>query len=183
MGWPIDQMGNFWAWLRGSSCWLDIKDIALNISNSSEVHGKDSVCIMVGSEDVLMDVAMCRREADDYRDEFQRLRDVKKLDTPSGGNRTSSESTDDMILESHGGVRLVVVQNAGHHSQNDCQRDIGAEAFCNSSDKLNRRVQSIPKRTPIATMSIRKSRADTIRASPYNLVQPIRQPFAVLRPG
>ena len=129
MGWPIGQMGHFAAWWQGSSTWLNVKDILRNISAFSHGQGNDSVCVMSGSEDVLMDVSMCEQQTADLRNGLRQLRDVKKLEALANEGSSSAKSIDGMTQDSADGVRLVVVQGAGHHLQNDLQRDIGAEAL------------------------------------------------------
>lgn len=129
MGWPIGQMGRFGAWWRGSSRWLEVKDILRSISAFSYGQGNDSVCVMSGSEDVLMDVPMCTSQMAELRDGLRQLRDVKKLDAFANEGISSVKPIDGTTQDSSDGVRLVVVQGAGHHLQNDIQRDIGAEAL------------------------------------------------------
>ena len=129
MGWPTGQMGSFWAWLRGRSSWLDVGDIVRNVCGILNCQAKDNICIMFGSEDMMMDLEMCRRQAAEYRDGLRRLRDVKKTDSLPDEKPVSTSPIDGVTVEHAGGVRLVVVEEAGHHLQNDIQRDAGAEAL------------------------------------------------------
>lgn len=126
-GWPTSMMGSFAAWWGGSSRWLDVKDIMINILDLSSV--KDSICIMVGSEDKLMDVGMCRRQALEFRDGMRTLQDHQTTNAAKDVRRVESKTAEGVEVESDSGVRLVVVEDAGHHLQNDVQQDVGAEAL------------------------------------------------------
>lgn len=80
---------------------------------------------MVGSKDVLMDLGMARKQVAEYR---------TALEKAAGQNfdRISSQRPKEVegaAVESAGGARLVIVDGAGHHLQNDLQRDVGAEAL------------------------------------------------------
>lgn len=80
---------------------------------------------MIGSEDVLMDLGMARKQVAEYR---------SALDTATGQETNQSANSrpqpiEGATVESTGGTRLVIVDGAGHHLQNDIQRDIGAEAL------------------------------------------------------
>ena len=84
---------------------------------------------MSGSEDVLMDVPMCTSQMAELRDGLRQLRDVKKLDAFANEDISAVKPIDGTSQDSSDGVRLIVVQGAGHQLQNDIQRDIGAEAL------------------------------------------------------
>jgi pimeloyl-ACP methyl ester carboxylesterase len=129
MGWPMGQMGGFWAWLRGRPQWLDVRSIIPNISDANTNDRKDAVCVMVGDQDVLMDLKMSEQSAAGYREALPGKADSQKLDSASRFSSSLSSSIKGTTMDSAGGVRLVVVEGAGHHLQNDVQRDAGAEAL------------------------------------------------------
>ena len=136
MGWPMGQMGAFWAWLNSRPEWLDIRKIVRNITGAETAEQHDAVCVMVGSQDCLMDLAMSRQSAAGYRDAFSSDSDVKKLETASESNSSVESAIEGVTIERAGGVRLVVVNGAGHHLQNDIQRDAGAEALLQFARQL-----------------------------------------------
>ena len=125
MGWPTGQMGSFLGWIRGRNQWLDINKIVPNILDARSDEKKDAVCVMVGDQDVLMDLKMSQQSAAGYREAMNPDSDAKKLEALE----TSTNSVNGTTIEAAAGVRLVVVQGAGHHLQNDVQRDAGAEAL------------------------------------------------------
>jgi len=131
MGWPMGQMGGFWTWLRGRSQWLDIQSIVRNISGAHDSERKDAICVMVGNQDVLMDLGMSRKSATEYRAALQVVQDgqKQKLRSVSESDSSSISAIDGTMIESAAGVQLVIVDGAGHHLQNDVQRDAGAEAL------------------------------------------------------
>ena len=97
--------------------------IVLNISDAKKIEKKDAVCVMVGDQDVLMDLKMSAQSAAGYRDAMNPGSDGKKLEAASLGTTTPVKGTE---MASAAGVRLVVVKGAGHHLQNDVQRDAGS---------------------------------------------------------
>jgi pimeloyl-ACP methyl ester carboxylesterase len=129
MGWPMGQMGGFWAWLRGRPKWLDIQRIISNISGANTTDHKDAVCVMVGDQDVLMDLKMCEQSAAEYREALRENTVSKRLDSASKSSSSLGSSIKGTKMESADGVCHVVVEGAGHHLQNDVQRDAGAEAW------------------------------------------------------
>jgi pimeloyl-ACP methyl ester carboxylesterase len=129
MGWPMGQMGGFWAWLRGRSQWLDIQAIVRNISNANTAERKDAVCVMVGNQDVLVDVEMSRQSAAEYREALGRKDEDQKRIAASESDSSFITAIDGTTVESAAGVQLVIVDGAGHHLQNDVQRGAGAEAL------------------------------------------------------
>ena len=86
---------------------------------------RDSVCIIVGDQDKLMHVGMCQQQAIEYRQCLARMLE------PTRATQSLAPSTRErkggLATESTGGVRLVVVEGAGHHLQNDVQQEIGAQ--------------------------------------------------------
>ncbi|KAF2166760.1 hypothetical protein M409DRAFT_54550 [Zasmidium cellare ATCC 36951] len=133
MGWPIGQFGGFWRWLRGRNAWLDIKDILRHIEVSrAEDEDKDSICLIVGLEDMMYDEGMRKRVANEYRQCIYDLESCKKIDRRScGGAEEKVEESDinGIISERERGVRVVLVQDAGHHVQNDVQKTDAARAL------------------------------------------------------
>ncbi|KAK5170160.1 uncharacterized protein LTR77_004745 [Saxophila tyrrhenica] len=124
MGWPMGMMGSFWAWCCGRPEWLDVEKIVRNVSGCQSSVRKDSICVMVGSQDVLMDLGMCKKQVAEYREVLVREQAEEKVKVVA-----ADESIEGVRMESDAGVRLVMVDGAGHHLQNDVQRDKGAEAL------------------------------------------------------
>lgn len=123
MWWPMGMMGNFMSWWRGSPKWLNVRDILSNIQGSSKYSTQDRICVMLGDQDVLMDLDMGRRQVAEYRQCLQAEK--------AGDGQEPRQSTDieGVTTESGDGVRLVVVEGPGHHIQNDVQRDQAAEGL------------------------------------------------------
>lgn len=119
----MGMMGDFWPWLRGRPEWLHVDKIVRSISGCQSNVAKDSVCVMVGSQDVLMDLGMCRKQVAEYRDVLAGWE--RKIDLAA----PTENSIGGVKVESDAGVRLVMVDGAGHHLQNDLQLDSGAEAL------------------------------------------------------
>jgi hypothetical protein len=124
MKWPMAMMGSFTAWWKGLPSWLNLKDILSNVTSVQSHLRGDHVCIMVGSEDVLMDLDMARKQTSEYRAALRMSASPGKQDSNSEERADGSTTTD-----SGDGVRFVIVHGAGHHLQNDLQRDAGAEAL------------------------------------------------------
>lgn len=55
------MMGSFYGWLMGRPHCLEVRQILAAISSAS--GGRDGVCVMVRSSDVLMDVGMAKTQA------------------------------------------------------------------------------------------------------------------------
>lgn len=123
MGWPMGMGGSFWGWWRGCAKWLEPRDILLNVSSAREVDGKDSVCVVVGEKDMMLRGTIWDQQVAELRDGLSQLRDGH------GAKAAPQEEIEGAEVRSEGGVRLIVVQGAGHHLQNDLQRDVGAEAL------------------------------------------------------
>ncbi|KAJ9603833.1 hypothetical protein H2200_011354 [Cladophialophora chaetospira] len=123
-GWATGVNGSFWKWLTGKNEWLDPLKILKSV-NGWERPG-DRVCVMVGSHDVPMDLKVARRQAGEFREvaramEFQASAEQER--------ETREEDIPGVDSESMERVRLVIVQGAGHHVQNDIQQAAGAEAL------------------------------------------------------
>lgn len=131
MRWAMGMCGDFWSWWKGRPKWLVARDIVRNISQSSGEDQRTRVCIMVGSEDMMIDTDMCRLQAAQYREAIEsQPPSVHKTSSIQGQRfRPDSASLEGLHAEESGGVRLVVIAGAGHHCQNDVQRDKGAVAL------------------------------------------------------
>lgn len=85
---------------NGQATWLEAQDIVRSIETNT---GGDRVLILVGSEDMLMKGTSDRCVAE-YRSALKQVNDKSE-------------------------VRFVEIERAGHHVQNDAQRDQAAEAL------------------------------------------------------
>lgn len=83
---------------------------------------------------MMIDVEMCSHQAAEYRQAVK----SHQLATPQQRNSLASEYTEPEIVhgwpegvqvEAAQGVQLAVVEGAGHHSQNDVQRETGAQVL------------------------------------------------------
>lgn len=126
MGWPLGMFGSFWAWWKGTPKWLDARDIIRNISHSTGGNQHTRICIMVGGEDMMIDTDMCRSQAAQFRDV---LEEEGRFSSDLGKNQSKAADIEGVETADAGGVRLVIVEGAGHHLQNDVQRDQGAQAL------------------------------------------------------
>lgn len=122
MGWPIGQFGSFWQWLRGRNTWLKVEDILRHVEASRAGSDKDSICMIIGVEDMMYDEGMRKRVAKEYRDCIYDLERSKKIDRRARGSAKLASGSHGIISEREGGVRVVLVEDAGHHVQNDVQR-------------------------------------------------------------
>lgn len=133
MRWALGMFGSFWGWLKGRPRWLDAGDIVRNLSSVNGGERRTQICIMVGSEDMMIDVDMCRLQAAEYREALEPGSSGSRKDqtslSASHKHRSMGTDVERLRMEDAGGVRLVVVEGAGHHSQNDVQRDQGAQAL------------------------------------------------------
>lgn len=62
IGWPMGMAGSFRGWLSGRSRWLEPRDVVRGISSAHEGAEKDCVCVMVGSEDMMLDARIWDRQ-------------------------------------------------------------------------------------------------------------------------
>lgn len=132
MRWAMGMCGNLWSWWKGRPQWLNARDIVQNISQSSGEDQRARICIMVGSEDMMIDTDICSLQAAQYREAISsRSPSADKKASPIRGQRSrpDSASLEGVHTEEAGRVRLVVIAGAGHHCQNDVQRDRGAVAL------------------------------------------------------
>lgn len=126
MNWSMSINGDFWRWLRGRNEWLDVSKILPSITGWQRPG--DRVCIMVGSHDRLMDLNMATRQLTDYANAARNLQDDKTEISSHGTHQHAQDSPPGVTLERANKIRLVVIQNAGHHTQNDVQSDLAVEA-------------------------------------------------------
>ncbi|KAK5088689.1 hypothetical protein LTR05_002910 [Lithohypha guttulata] len=128
MGWPVGMVGNsFWAWANGKPSWLNTKDIVSNIQNAGD--GKDKICVMIGREDMMYRPWMWEKQCGLYRGALEELKHEKKMDETAMPQTSSDDSIEAVSVKSEGGVRLVLVDDSGHHVQNDVYCDQAAEAL------------------------------------------------------
>ena len=129
MGWPTGMLGDsLWSWMRGNPKWLSTKDIYSNLQNGGD--GRDKVCVMVGKEDMMYRSQMWERQCKEYRDALAHLKEEKKVEEMrSPSSIQDEESIEAVSVKSKGGVRLVLVEESGHHVQNDVYHEQAAEAF------------------------------------------------------
>ena len=127
MGWPLGMFGEFWAWWKGNPKWLDVREVVANLIKPEDDGQHDQVCIIVGAEDMMIDVDMCRLQAAQYRQAFEVGLANSTKPSPRVASRIRAiEGTE---VESFGGVALAVIKDAGHHVQNDVQSKIAAEVL------------------------------------------------------
>ena len=124
MGWALGMVGEFWAWWNGNPKWLDVQDVIANLAKPTDHGQHHQVCIIVGAEDMTINVDMCRLQAAQYR---QALKvHLAKSAEPAARRIPAIEGAE---VESFGGVQLAVIEGAGHHAQNDVQSKIAAEVL------------------------------------------------------
>jgi pimeloyl-ACP methyl ester carboxylesterase len=123
MGWPLGMFGEFWAWWKGNPKWLDIKEVITNLAKPKGDGQHHQVCIIVGAEDMMIDVDMCRLQAAQYRQALE------ERQAKGAGDRSRIHPVEGAEVESFGGVALAVIQDAGHHVQNEIQSKVAAEVL------------------------------------------------------
>ena len=96
------------------------------------------ICIIAGSEDKLVGSEIPRKLAKTFRDAIKTLADNKKLD------RLEDESKDEEVASFDGvrstsslGVRLVDLEGAPHHFQNDIKHEVGARQLLRFIEELS----------------------------------------------
>lgn len=125
MGWPMGMGGSFWGWMKGRAHWLEPRDILRSIWSGQADGRLDGVCIMIGSEDMMLNASIWDQQAAELRDAASRLRTID-VDKNESSKVEDLEGAD---VHGDSGVQLIVVHGAGHHLQNDLQREVGAEAL------------------------------------------------------
>lgn len=132
MGWPLGMFGEFWAWWQGSPKWLDIKEVTANLAQPTHDAQRQKVCIIVGAEDMMIDVDMCRLQAAQYRQALEdRQADSAGYQGSLQSRRIASQvhAIEGTEVESFDGVELAVIEGAGHHVQNDMQSRVAAQVL------------------------------------------------------
>lgn len=107
--------------------WLSTGDIFSSIQNAGD--GKDKICVMIGKEDMMYRPWMWERQCREYRDGLRKLKGEKRIDEVSAPKSGSDDSIEATSMECEGGVRLVLVEDSGHHVQNDVYCEQAAEAL------------------------------------------------------
>jgi pimeloyl-ACP methyl ester carboxylesterase len=67
MGSPLGMFGDFWAWWKGNPKWLDVEEVIANLVEPTDDGQHHRICIVVGADDMMIDVDMCRLQAAQYR--------------------------------------------------------------------------------------------------------------------
>lgn len=118
---------NFGEWWGGKpGVWLDVEDVVTGIDG---VEGEgERVCVMVGREDMMYRPEMWERICREFRGVIGKLRGEGR-DDGSACDRAEEEVIEKVIVERADGVRLVLVDESGHHVQNDVYCDQAAEAL------------------------------------------------------
>lgn len=86
------------------------------------------VCIMAGGDDKLVDVKVSEKLATLFRKALEGLKEEKKVDVYENPARDADERIINKSCASIShGVRLVILEEAPHHFQNDVHWDVGAK--------------------------------------------------------
>ena len=130
MGWPVGMLGNnFWSWVLGRpNTWLSARDICENIQGAGDREGKDRICVVVGKEDMMYRPWMWERQCAEYRDGLRELQSEKQARDVNSSETRSEMIGEVVTVRSDGGVRLALVEDSGHHVQNDVYHDEACEA-------------------------------------------------------
>ncbi|RVX75563.1 hypothetical protein B0A52_00916 [Exophiala mesophila] len=126
MNWVMSINGALWRWFLGRNEWLDVSKILPSIMGWERPG--DRVCIMVGSHDRLLDLSMATRQFTEYANAAKHLQDEKTEVSRHSAHLQTQDSPQGVTMERANKIRLVVIQDAGHHIQNDIQNDVAAEA-------------------------------------------------------
>lgn len=114
-------------WTVKNMKWLSPLDILRNVVNWT--GEEDKVMVMIGTEDLMMGGTE-RRMVSEFQEAIQELKADKMIDLPVEKENKVVEKVDKYVTEERqGGVRLVEVLNAGHHTQNDVQWREACEAL------------------------------------------------------
>lgn len=125
MWWPYSMSGS--GWTVKNMKWLSPLDILRNVVNWT--GEEDKVMVMIGTEDLMMGGTE-RRMVSEFQEAIQELKADKMIDLPVEKENKVVEKVDKYVREERqGGVRLVEVLNAGHHTQNDVQWREACEAL------------------------------------------------------
>ena len=131
-GWAGSVSGSFWKWLTGKNVWLEPSTILTSLSGFDRPG--DRICVLVGSHDKWMDLTMVRRQVREFREAVNHSKQelTSRVDDGVQGRDLKMKAEVQLPgvdIECQENVRLVVVQDAGHHVQNDVQREVAAEAL------------------------------------------------------
>ena len=125
MWWPMSMAGSGWS--LKSRTWLRPVDILRNVVDWT--GDEDKVVVMVGTEDRMMGGTE-RRMVEEFQAGIRTLQAERKIGTSVELEKKVVEKADRYVTEERlGGVRLVEVLNAGHHTQNDVQWREACEAL------------------------------------------------------
>ena len=129
MGWPTGMVGNsFWGWCTGKpNTWLSCDDIASNIQNIG--NSRDKVCIIIGKEDMMYRPWMWERQSKEYQTALGHFKNLKNVDEIAASVISSDSLIESVSVKSEGGVRTILVEDSGHHVQNDVHCEQAAKAF------------------------------------------------------
>lgn len=147
MDWPTKMVGASladWAWRGKPNQWLSPLEIVkgldgvagekaagINLGATNDEE-KDRVCVIVGREDMMYRPAMWERMCKEYRDALGEVRGRKNgssaVESMESSNKIG-EPIEGVSVERGDGVRLILVEDSGHHVQNDVRCDEAAEAF------------------------------------------------------
>lgn len=128
LAWPIGMMYPF----------LTAKEVLGGIDGLEK--GGERVMVMAGTADRLMSPDIMSKMAQGYREalvELGRERQFVPDEAPKLASETIvSKDGYEARIEHLGGVQLAMVDGAGHHLQNDLQRQVGGQALLNFVGQL-----------------------------------------------
>jgi len=105
---------------------VGISDILNNVVGWHK--GDERICVLNGELDMLARGMYVRMVAE-YRDGVKTLKRAKKVEAKPEHLNVPEEEIEGVSVEGTVGVRQIMVKNAGHHVQNDVQREKAAEAL------------------------------------------------------
>lgn len=102
---------------------------------SADKLESQKILVISGSADKLMDPSTMRQLSKCYRDAIQYV--MPERASPVIDTAGDEDNTGKLFEENQGsGIRMVVVNGAGHHIQNDIQWEIGAERVADFLQQL-----------------------------------------------
>lgn len=132
--WPQAMFGRSiadWLWRGRPNEWLDTRDVVRGLDESGSGgqrdREKDLVCVMVGREDMMYRPALWERMCKEYRDALAEAKGRREQGISADVELEAP--IDAVSVERGDGVRLALVEQSGHHVQNDAKCDEAAEAF------------------------------------------------------
>lgn len=123
------KFGEWWGGKKNE--WLDVGGL---VEALDEKERGDRVCVVVGKEDMMYRPVMWERVCDEFRAAIRKVRSGN-----GKGDETEVEVGEPIpavMVESADGVRLVLVDDAGHHVQNDVYCDETAEAVLRWANQI-----------------------------------------------